>query len=89
MLHVSCAEKFLLAYPANTAPDGFFCPACHGPFFPPDMVASPVADQLRATLEGMKDLQKRFVEMETGFDGYLARRNSVIFELDEAYATTK
>jgi len=59
VLHVSCAEKFLLAYPANTAPDGFFCPACHGPFFPPDMVASPVADQLRATLEGMKDLQKR------------------------------
>jgi len=59
VLHVSCAEKFLLAYPANTAPDGFFCPACHGPFFPPDMVASPVADQLRRTLEGMKDLQKR------------------------------
>ena len=59
ILHVACAEKFLLAYPAHTAPDGFFCPACHGPFFPPEMVASPVADQLRTTLEGMKDLQKR------------------------------
>jgi len=59
ILHVACAEKFLLAYPAHTAPDGFFCPACHGPFFPPEMTASPVADQLRRSLEGMKDLQKR------------------------------
>lgn len=59
VLHVSCAEKFLLAYPTHTAPDGFFCPACHGTFFPPEMVASPVADQLRNALEGMVDLQKR------------------------------
>jgi len=59
VLHVSCAEKFLLAYPPHTAPDGFFCPACHSPFLPPDVAVSPVADQLRVALNGMKDLQKR------------------------------
>ena len=59
VLHVSCAEKFLLAYPPHTAPDGFFCPACHNPFLPPDVAVSPVADQLRVALNGMKDLQKR------------------------------
>jgi len=59
VLHVSCAEKFLLAYPPHTAPDGFFCPACHGPFLPPEVAVSPIADQLRIALDGMKGLQKR------------------------------
>jgi len=59
VLHTACAEKFLLAYPAHTAPDGFFCPACHGPFIPHDNIASPVANALRVALSGMKDLQKR------------------------------
>ena len=46
-MHWACLDRYARSMPASTAPAGFVCPSCGDCIFPPDNLASPVADALR------------------------------------------
>ncbi|XP_073806124.1 zinc finger protein-like 1 isoform X2 [Danio rerio] len=53
LFHWSCLNELASHQPLNTAPDGYQCPTCQGPVFPPRNLASPVADMLREQLSSV------------------------------------
>lgn len=50
VFHWVCVDKWARSMPALTAPAGYTCPTCQECIFPPEKLASPVADALRKVL---------------------------------------
>lgn len=50
VFHWVCLDTHARRLPANTAPAGYQCPMCKACIFPPNNLASPIADKLREVL---------------------------------------
>lgn len=51
VFHWMCLNKYAQQRPPNTAPAGYSCPTCNTCIFPPNNMATPVAESLCTLLQ--------------------------------------